>query len=68
MVELTDAKADIANRPAAETLFKFSQNFGLGNLFELVVQSRRKAAGQSNTRFVGAFLDVMARALRLIAQ
>jgi hypothetical protein len=28
------------------------------------VQSRRKAAGQSNTRFIGAFLDVMARTLR----
>jgi len=32
------------------------------------VQSRRKAAGQSNTRFVGAFLDVMARALRWRAE
>ena len=33
-----DAEADVADGFAAETLFQFSQDFGLGDLFELVVK------------------------------
>ena len=43
-----DAKAHSANRPAAETLFKFSQNFGLGNLFQFVVQGWLQHANVEN--------------------
>src|SRR5437867_7367290 len=48
VVELTDGKADVANRPAAETLFEFSQNFGLGNLFQFVVQGWLEHANVEN--------------------
>src|SRR5262249_36949712 len=34
-----DAETDIPDRLAAEALFQFSQDLGLGNLFELVLQS-----------------------------
>ena len=33
-----DAESDVANGFAAKALFEFSQDFGLGDLFELVVQ------------------------------
>jgi hypothetical protein len=35
---LSDTEADIADGFAAEALFQFSQDFGLGDLFEFVVQ------------------------------
>ena len=39
-----DTEADVANGFAAEALFQFSQDFGLGDLFELVVQRGLKDA------------------------
>jgi len=33
-----DAEPNVADGFTAEALFQFSQDFGLGNLFELVVQ------------------------------
>jgi len=35
-----DAETDVADGLPAEALFQFSQDFGLGNLFELAVQCR----------------------------
>ena len=37
-----DAEADVADGLAAEALFQFSQDFGLGDLFELVMKCRLK--------------------------
>ena len=39
-----NAETDVANGFGAETLFEFSQDFGLGNLFELVVKRGLKDA------------------------
>ena len=36
--DLTYTEANVADGFAAEALFQFSQDFGLGDLFELVVQ------------------------------
>jgi hypothetical protein len=50
--------------------FSFRKMSILEGLLELVVQSGLRATPlvRGNTGFVGAFLDVMARGLRLIAQ
>ena len=37
-----DAEADVANGFAAGALFQFSQDFGLGDLFELVSGAKPK--------------------------
>jgi hypothetical protein len=43
-----DAKADVADGFCAEALFELSQDFELGDLFELVVQSRLEHAHVEN--------------------
>jgi hypothetical protein len=42
--ESSNAEADVADGFSAKALFQFAQDFGLGNLFELVVQSRLEGA------------------------
>jgi len=42
-------KSHIADGFAAEALFQFSQDFGLGNLFELVVQCGLEDADVKHT-------------------
>ena len=44
-----DTEADVANGFAAEALFQFSQDFGLGDLFELVVQRGLENPGLENS-------------------
>ena len=44
-----DTEADVANGFAAEALFQFSQDFGLGDLFELVVQRGLEHADVQNS-------------------
>jgi len=45
-----DAEANVADGFAAETLFEFPHDFGLGDLFELVVQRRGVASVSALTR------------------
>jgi hypothetical protein len=45
---LPHAEADVANGFGAEALFQFSQDVGLGDLFELVVQCRLEDAHIQN--------------------
>jgi hypothetical protein len=49
-----DPKADVTNGLAAEAFFQFSQNFGLGNLFELVVQGRLTATPRVRATLVSS--------------
>lgn len=46
---LSNAKANIANDLDAETLFQLSEDFYLGNLFELVMQCRLQDPDVQNT-------------------
>ncbi len=78
-------ETDVADDFPAEAFFQFSQDVDLGDLFEFVMQSRRKTAPRVRATLLSpdaatqifvsagkpskpAYLDVMARALRLIAR